>query len=180
MSSESEGFSDIKEIHSEEEGDVSIKQRKHTLEIAKRSDSMNDDMRDKQASNALLKALNRRKAQNILNLNAATNKIPDIEPEVHHEVLGLSEDQIDYKDRTSCLFRYNETWRKNWDLFIMGLAIWNCIVIPIEVAFKPEVLDFPLFIVIDAFIDLCFAVDIIINFRTSYVNPYTGEEVLYL
>uniref|UniRef100_A0A7S3K652 Cyclic nucleotide-binding domain-containing protein n=1 Tax=Euplotes crassus TaxID=5936 RepID=A0A7S3K652_EUPCR len=62
----------------------------------------------------------------------------------------------------------------------MGLAIWNCFVIPIEVSFNPEVLDFFLFYIIDSFIDLMFLLDIFINFRTSYVNHYTGEEVLYL
>lgn len=62
----------------------------------------------------------------------------------------------------------------------MGLAIWNCFIIPIEVSFRPDSFDNVGFTIIDAFIDLMFFLDILINFRTSYVNQYTGEEHLFL
>ena len=58
-----------------------------------------------------------------------------------------------------------------WDLFIIVLAIWNCLYIPFEVAFKPEkttLIEFA-----DRVIDVLFFTDIIINFMTSYVNPKT-------
>jgi hypothetical protein len=60
----------------------------------------------------------------------------------------------------------------------MLLAIWNCFTIPVEVAFEPEELEHPIFLVINSMIDLLFAVDLFIVFRTTYVDTYTGEEVL--
>ena len=59
----------------------------------------------------------------------------------------------------------------------MCLATWNTIAIPIEVAFEPEVLDHRFFWYVDVVIDLLFFVDILINFRYSYINGKTGEEV---
>lgn len=50
--------------------------------------------------------------------------------------------------------------------------------IPVEVAFEPEVLESVAFIVINAIIDVCFAIDIFVVFRTTYVDPYDGKEVL--
>ena len=82
-------------------------------------------LRINKASNALLRALNKRKIQNILDLNAATNKVPEPEPVVFNEALGLNEEQLEYYENSKCLYRYNDTWRTYWDLFIMGLAIWN-------------------------------------------------------
>lgn len=124
-SSESSASRNMKEVSSDEEEKLTRRVSTHKLEIVKNKSTKDDEINNKKASNALLKALNRRKTENILNFNAASNKIPEPEPEIRHEVLGLSDDQIEYKERTNCLFRYNDNWRKNWDLFIMGLAIWN-------------------------------------------------------
>jgi len=58
----------------------------------------------------------------------------------------------------------------------MLLAVWNCISIPFTVAFEPgtnEIYD-----VFDRIIDICFAVDLLINFRTTYINIKTGFEVV--
>lgn len=60
----------------------------------------------------------------------------------------------------------------------MLLAIWNCFTIPVEVAFEPEEFEHPIFLVINSMIDLLFAIDLFIVFRTTYVDTYTGEEVL--
>jgi hypothetical protein len=37
-----------------------------------------------------------------------------------------------------CMVNHNNKWRMRWDLYVMLLAIWNCISIPFEVAFSPE------------------------------------------
>ena len=65
--------------------------------------------------------------------------------------------------------------RNVWDLFIIVLALWNCIFIPFEVAFKPEKSDSIL--VSDRACDILFAVDIVVNFMTTYVNPKTNLDV---
>ena len=65
--------------------------------------------------------------------------------------------------------------RNIWDLFVIALALWNCIFIPFEVAFKPEKSD--AMFASDRVIDVLFAVDIIVNFMTTYVNPKTNTDV---
>ena len=63
-----------------------------------------------------------------------------------------------------------------WDLYVMLLALWNCISLPFEVAFEPE--KTKLYEAGERFIDICFLIDIILAFRTTYVNKKTGFEVL--
>ena len=33
--------------------------------------------------------------------------------------------------------RHNDNFRMRWDMYVMILAIWNCISIPFDVAFEP-------------------------------------------
>ena len=74
------------------------------------------------------------------------------------------------------MLRHNNPFRLRWDLFVMLLAIYNCISIPFDAAFDPSAnFWYDLF---ETTVDICFAVDILINFRTTYVNPNTGLEVM--
>ena len=75
-----------------------------------------------------------------------------------------------------CMFRYNNKFRMRWDLYVMLLAIWNCLIIPFDVAFEPE--KNLLYNVLDRFIDASFIADIVINFRTTFINKKTGIEVI--
>ena len=65
--------------------------------------------------------------------------------------------------------------RNAWDLFVIALALWNCLYIPFEVAFKPE--KTPVIAISDRIIDVLFFVDIVVNFMTSYVHPRTQLDV---
>lgn len=56
----------------------------------------------------------------------------------------------------------------------MLLAIWNCINVPYSLAFS-EGESLELFLV-NMLIDILFMTDIIINFRTTYINEETGIE----
>ena len=62
-----------------------------------------------------------------------------------------------------------------WDLYVMLLAIWNCILIPFDVAFEPERSTLAQYV--EGFIDICFGVDILVSFNTSFLNEKTGFEV---
>ena len=62
-----------------------------------------------------------------------------------------------------------------WDILIILLALWNCIYIPIDVAYKPE--KGPGMVASDSVIDILFALDVVINFMTTYINPKTGVVV---
>jgi CRP-like cAMP-binding protein len=156
-----------------------MKQKAHTLNISVGHRETNDTSEDKpKPSNPLFRALNKRKAQKILEMNAAT-QLQEVEEEVIAiEMTGLTEEQLKILQESRCLFRYCDSWRLYWDIFIMLLAIWNWFVIPVEVAFEPDAFKNPTFIVVNSLIDLCFAVDIFVVFRTTYIDRYTGGEVL--
>ena len=73
------------------------------------------------------------------------------------------------------MFRHNSPVRMKWDLAVMSLAIYNCLSIPFDAAFSPEAnFWYDLF---ETFVDICFAVDIIVNFRTTFINSNSGLEV---
>jgi hypothetical protein len=72
-------------------------------------------------------------------------------------------------------FHHDARSRMTWDIIVILLALWNCIYIPIDVAFKPDKSQG--MVISDSVIDVCFAVDIIINFMTTYINPKTGVVV---
>lgn len=60
------------------------------------------------------------------------------------------------------------------------LALWNCISIPYYVAFGNKVTfdDNLALNIVERIIDVCFAIDIILNFRTTYINSKTNTEVV--
>lgn len=59
----------------------------------------------------------------------------------------------------------------------MFLAIYSCLIAPIQFAFDPEFAYTIPFILLDLCVYGVFFVDIIINFRTSYINTRTGKEI---
>ena len=94
------------------------------------------------------------------------------------ETTGLTAEQLRILKNTKCLFRYNENWRIYWDIFMIILALFNWFIIPVQVAFDPPELDNTATTVVDALIDFLFFIDIIIMFRTTYLDSYTGEEII--
>ena len=59
-----------------------------------------------------------------------------------------------------------------WDMFVIVLVLLNCFLIPMELVFRSyqEWLETPpgqRFKIFDFSIDFCFAVDIVLNFRTT-------------
>lgn len=72
------------------------------------------------------------------------------------------------------IFRFNSKFRMRWDLVVCLLAIYNCISIPLAVAFAFEGEGINIW---ERIVDVSFALDVLINFRTTYVNSKTGFEV---
>lgn len=56
-----------------------------------------------------------------------------------------------------------------WDIFIILLVFINCIAIPYEIAF-PDTVLFKGYFIIGQVIDVCFIVDLILNFFTAFTN----------
>ena len=58
---------------------------------------------------------------------------------------------------------------------IMTLALFNCIFVPVQVCFAPEYLETLSFDIINYIIDIFFLLDILINFRTIYIDGWGIE-----
>ena len=56
--------------------------------------------------------------------------------------------------------------------------MYQAVTIPISISFEPDEFNNPVLKTLDSLIDLIFIVDIILNFRTSFIDPVTGEEIL--
>ena len=57
----------------------------------------------------------------------------------------------------------------------MIAAIFNCFTIPFKVAYKPPAMDSMFFTILNVFIDFTFFVDILVTFRTVFINDYGNE-----
>lgn len=75
------------------------------------------------------------------------------------------------------LIRANSRFRTIWDIVIILLSLWNCFTLPVDIAFQPASFDSAQIVIFNNFIDVLFAIDIIINFRTSIINDIQSEEI---
>ena len=76
------------------------------------------------------------------------------------------------------VLRTTDNFRVRWDLWIMCLAVWNAWSVPYSVAFNTEFDKSLEIIVFDSLIDFLFWIDILLNFRTSFFDMNSGEEIL--
>ena len=82
--------------------------------------------------------------------------------------------------RKKWILKQSDPYREKWDYVVMICAVYNCIYLPYELAFLGNsscVMDFTFIDYLNYFIDILFFIDIILNFRTTYQNSQTGEEV---
>lgn len=63
-----------------------------------------------------------------------------------------------------------------WDMFVIILAVWNCITIPIDIAFHNDIFTSVGFILFDIVVDFLFLLDIVVNFRTTFYDK-DGDEI---
>lgn len=75
----------------------------------------------------------------------------------------------------SRIIRQSDPWRVRWDLFVMLCAVYNCFAVPYEIAFMKE--EYVELLIITILVNLGFTLDIVFNFRTTYVDSVTGDEV---
>ena len=71
----------------------------------------------------------------------------------------------------------NSVFKIRWDMVILVISIWNSFSIPIDIAFEPKVFEETPNVVVNHLIDIYFALDIILHFRTTIINEATGEEI---
>lgn len=65
-----------------------------------------------------------------------------------------------------------------WDVFIMICTTFSVITIPLNIAFKPPALQSNGFSVINAIVDLFYLIDILVTFRTTYMDLVQAVPVL--
>jgi hypothetical protein len=75
------------------------------------------------------------------------------------------------------MMKANSPFRTNWDLFVIVLAIYNALSIPLSIAYSPLSLASPEFQATDATVDFIFLLDIVLTFRTTFLDPARGEEI---
>ena len=75
------------------------------------------------------------------------------------------------------IFRLSAKWRVYWDIMIVLTTIYNCLALPLFLAFNPSLLESPYTLLSDTMIDLLFISDILVNFRTTYIKDTTKEEI---
>ncbi|CAI2370102.1 unnamed protein product [Moneuplotes crassus] len=74
-----------------------------------------------------------------------------------------------------CLIFPNSRFKITWDLIIIVLSVYNAILIPYQFAYTIHadvIIE-----IFNRFTDVAFMVDILIHFRTAYVNSKTGKLV---
>ncbi len=59
----------------------------------------------------------------------------------------------------------------------MVAATWNCFAIPFEIAFKPPIAEHIVYTLANICIDFFFLLDIILTFRTTYIDRVSGDEI---
>lgn len=87
---------------------------------------------------------------------------------------ALDEDEVPHP---KYMIRQASNLRTRWDLFVMGLAVYNSFSIPIMVAFQPPAGEMPAIVALDFIIDMLFMADIALIFRTTFYHPKTGIEI---
>mmetsp|Transcript_32843 Transcript_32843/g.23749 ORF Transcript_32843/g.23749 Transcript_32843/m.23749 type:complete len:244 (-) Transcript_32843:1170-1901(-) len=70
----------------------------------------------------------------------------------------------------------SDDWKFWWDLFILIIAIWNSLAIPIAISFSPDWAEGSLYAVTDNIGNVMFFIDIFFAFNTSYFSA-DGEEI---
>ena len=80
--------------------------------------------------------------------------------------------------KNTMILRLNHPYRIKWDLIVMALSIWNSISTPIEISFEKTIFEEEGIHIFNSVVDAIFIIDILINFRTSYINPLNGDEVI--
>jgi hypothetical protein len=76
-----------------------------------------------------------------------------------------------------CIVSAHNKWRSHWEYFILLLAVWNGFSIPYNVAFyDPEDTNL-IYDLFNYLTDVLFFMDVLINFRTTYIDDLTNEEI---
>lgn len=90
------------------------------------------------------------------------------------------EEQKEEKLRASdgkILFRYSSEFIKYWQNVVIIFAMYNSVTIPIAIFYDvhgPSIISSNVIALVDALVDFIFLIDIIITFRTTFLDTEKG------
>ena len=73
------------------------------------------------------------------------------------------------------MFKPKDSFKIKWDIFVIILSIWNAIQIPMAFAYPEAFENRAVYTYSDYIIDFCFIFDIIVNFRSCYIDSRNDE-----
>lgn len=74
-------------------------------------------------------------------------------------------------------FHPNKGFKLRWDMIIIIFSIYQAFVLPLQFSIPTTFVNIVFFKMLDGIIDYMFFFDILINFRTIYIDP-KSEEVI--
>ncbi len=77
-----------------------------------------------------------------------------------------------------CIVHFQGSFKFYWELLIVAITIYNCFSMPVVLAFKPSSANSTEWYLHLYAMTAIFAVDLIVNFRTTYFDSVLGDEVL--
>jgi len=80
--------------------------------------------------------------------------------------------KLEYKRLISeGIIKYDHPFRQKWDILIVIISLYNCIELPLDIAFKKEK-NVPIY-VLNVLSEIFFVADLILNFRTTTIDCMT-------
>lgn len=86
------------------------------------------------------------------------------------------EEAVPTFEKKKFMFRYSDPILNKWDTFIILIAIYNCFTLSFNIGFDPSWASHPAYITVDVLMMICYILDIIQSFITTYLDK-NGEEV---
>lgn len=87
------------------------------------------------------------------------------------------ESRIDNRNHSRWVLRPSDPFRTRWDMFVILLAGYTSFALPYQLSFSPDSLSSIASLVVNSLISMSFTLNILLNFRTSFIQKNSGDEV---
>ena len=81
------------------------------------------------------------------------------------------------KNRKKCILYPDDTFYIYWDMFISVILLVSCMITPLNFAFQSELEAIQWYVNCGIAIDCFFALEIVLNFNSSYVEVESNEVI---
>ena len=84
-------------------------------------------------------------------------------------LLMMSQEEVEARGRR-CFFRPDSAFRRNWDLIQVAMLFYVALAVPLRIGFDVEAKPSEIMFYFEMLIDVYFWVDIVVQFRSGYIN----------